>query len=113
MWTGATTLVAAALFVVLRTPAVQQQLIALTTTAAEVLGSLQVQHDGPHESESVVVSVDTVNIRNGPGRDFAIIGQATRDASFAFTGRDGQWYQISYGNQPGWIHEATVQVDAP
>lgn len=45
-----------------------------------------------------------VNIRIGPGTDFAVLGTAT-GRSYSVIGRDNsrQWLQILYNNQPGWV----------
>lgn len=46
-----------------------------------------------------------VNLRSGPGTDYAVIDKATPDEIAAVTGRsaDGAWWQVSLDGQTGWI----------
>lgn len=48
---------------------------------------------------------DTVNIRNGPGSRFRVVGRVFYGEVVHFTGHGkGEWAQIYYGNRLAWIN---------
>ena len=56
----------------------------------------------------IVTGVDGVNVRSGPGTDFAKIGLLAPGAEARVIGRHGDWWQIEYadlsvGSAPGWV----------
>ena len=71
------------------------------------------------------VTIDTpVNVREGPGTNYAVIGSAAAGEWYVITGKSpglGDWWQISYGNRTGWVYgplvhainSENVQVVAP
>ena len=71
------------------------------------------------------VTIDTpVNVREGPGTNYAVIGTAAAGEWYVITGKSpglGDWWQISYGNRTGWVYgplvnainSENVQVVAP
>ena len=71
------------------------------------------------------VTIDTpVNVREGPGTNYAVIGTAAPGARYEITGRSpglGEWWQISIGDRTGWVYgplvtatnSENVQVVAP
>ena len=57
---------------------------------------------------TVVVNADGVNVRSGPGTDFAKIGLLSSGAEANVIGRYGDWWQIEYadaqvGGAPAWV----------
>jgi hypothetical protein len=62
----------------------------------------------PQPATAVIDS--QVNVRQGPGTDYAIIGTATQGQRFPITGKnqDGSWWQIDYNGQIGWITSQLV-----
>lgn len=62
----------------------------------------------PDEGTLVVVTGDT-NLRGGPGKDFAVVGQARQGETFSLKGKKGSWYKISAEGQERWVHKSTVQ----
>lgn len=64
---------------------------------------------GDSSMQAPVDAVATVggdlNVREGPGTDYARIGGAHEGEEFAITGKsaDGEWWQIDFEGQPGWI----------
>lgn len=74
----------------------------VTATHAE---NVPVVASEPMQSPSVTVNGD-MNVRDGPGTDFAIIGTATFGDEFPITGQNeiGDWWQIDYSGQTGWIY---------
>ncbi|MGQ9903789.1 MAG: SH3 domain-containing protein [Anaerolineae bacterium] len=64
---------------------------------------------------SLTVAVDILNVRDGPGTNYTVIGQLTQGATAPVRGRsaDGQWWQISYSAGPGgvgWVFAELVQA---
>ena len=56
-----------------------------------------------------------VNLRDGPGNDYAIVGTGEAGAEFQAVGssQDGNWIQIEYPGAPGglaWIYASFVQI---
>ena len=53
-----------------------------------------------------------VNVRRGPGADFASIGMLRPGDSTPITGKspDGRWWRIRYKGQPGWVSVSVAPV---
>jgi len=51
----------------------------------------------------VVASADGVNVRSGPGTDFAKIGLLSPGAEAKVTGRYGDWWRIEYDGVSAWV----------
>lgn len=72
----------------------------------------------PEPESPQAVASRTMNVRGGPGTDFAVLASASVGDSFDITGKneDGSWYQICCfaEEQPGWVSASlvTVQGDA-
>lgn len=60
---------------------------------------------------AIVVTAD-VNIRSGPGTDYAKVGEAKVGASLTPLGRssDGKWYHISYNGTEGYVNRNLISV---
>jgi uncharacterized protein YraI len=52
-----------------------------------------------------VTTTDIVNIRTGPGTNYGLAGAAQVGETFRVTGKNaaGDWWQIDYNGQTGWI----------
>jgi anionic cell wall polymer biosynthesis LytR-Cps2A-Psr (LCP) family protein/uncharacterized protein YraI len=55
---------------------------------------------------------DQVNVRTGPGVRYAVLGQLNEEQFAALAGKseDGQWWQIQFQGQLGWVAADFVQV---
>ena len=52
-----------------------------------------------------------VNVRSGAGTTFTKLGFAFLDEVFAYTTKSGDWYQITYDGQTGYISASFAQVN--
>ena len=71
------------------------------------------------------VTIDTpVNVREGPGTNYGVIGTASPGEWYVITGKNpglGDWWQINLGDRTGWVYgplvsainSESVQVVAP
>ena len=58
------------------------------------------------------VARDAVNVRAGPGTNYAVIGQVTRGQQFTATGRNqaGDWLRFDLDGQTGWVYAPLMTV---
>lgn len=52
-----------------------------------------------------------VNVRNGPGLNYAVIGSLASRASLVVRGRANGWLEADYNGQMGWVSERVVGVN--
>jgi len=54
----------------------------------------------------------TVNVRQGPGTNYAVIGKIEAGQSYEITGKNsaGSWWQFSLNGKPGWVTANLVEV---
>ncbi len=66
--------------------------------------------DTPKPTPPEVVANSQINVRSGPGTDYAIVGGATQGQRFPVTGKNpaGDWWQITINGQTGWVFGALV-----
>jgi hypothetical protein len=59
-----------------------------------------------------LVASQTVNVRQGPGTNYPLIGKIEAGQSFEVTGKNpaGNWLQFSLNDQPGWVSANLVDV---
>jgi uncharacterized protein YgiM (DUF1202 family) len=70
----------------------------------------------PEPKPEVVVSNPRVNVRNGPGATFDVLGQVLQGERLEIIGRDqnGQWWQICcFQGQTGWLADEVVSAEGP
>ena len=55
---------------------------------------------------------DVVNIRNGPGTGFNVLGRMKSRQTAVITGKnpDGTWWQIRFGKTPAWVNSSVVKT---
>ena len=59
---------------------------------------------------SIVSGADGVNVRSGPGTDFAKIGFLSPGTVAKVSGRYGDWWQIDYAGTVGWVASWVVSA---
>ena len=69
----------------------------------------------PEPETPQAVASRSMNVRGGPGTDFAVVASATAGDSFDISGKneDGSWYQVCCfaEEQPGWVSASLVTVE--
>lgn len=83
----------------------------ITETASETQAPASGTETAVPETESATVTIlGDMNIRSGPGTNYDIIGGATAGDEFEITGKspDGEWWQIDFDGQSGWIYAPYV-----
>lgn len=60
-----------------------------------------------------VIEARALNVRAGPGIDYAIIGYAARDQCYRIIDRseDGGWLRLDFDGLVGWVSAGWVQID--
>jgi hypothetical protein len=59
----------------------------------------------PKPNPQVKITADLVNLRSGPGTNYAKVGQAKKGQTFDILGKNsnGSWYQISANGKTVWV----------
>lgn len=71
--------------------------------------------EAPAPADPPLVSIprgDIVNIRNGPGTNFNVLGRMRSQQTALITGRnpEGTWWQIRYGDSAAWVNSGVVRT---
>src|SRR5690606_38402000 len=64
-------------------------------------------------SDPAVVIGQNMNIRGGPGTNYAIVGAASPGQRYVVTGKNpqGDWWQINFNGQSAWIYGPLVEAE--
>ena len=84
-------------------------LMLLPVFAAPAAAAPALAADGPQ----LTVKVATLNLRQGPGTNYPVVGKLTQGAQAAIIGRNaaGDWYQVRpTGGSTGWVTGAPALV---
>ncbi|MCB0047467.1 MAG: SH3 domain-containing protein [Caldilineaceae bacterium] len=77
-----------------------------TATAAASSGEVASAAADTVENSAPSVSTDQIiNVRQGPGTQYSVVGQTNVGADYAITGKNeaGDWWEVDYNGQIGWI----------
>jgi SH3-like domain-containing protein len=62
-----------------------------------------------HDKKTVIVKVETANMRSGPSKDEPIIATVKKGVVFEPVETQGNWMKLSYKNDiTGWIHNSLL-----
>ena len=66
--------------------------------------------EAPSSGQALLTLNGDMNVRQGPGTNYPVVGAATLGQEFLITGRNeaGAWWRIDYEDQAGWIFAAYV-----
>ncbi len=69
--------------------------------------------DTPKPAPAEVVANSQINVRGGPGTNYAIVGAAAQGERFPVIGKspDGGWWQITINGQTGWVFGQLVNAE--
>ncbi len=83
-----------------------------TSTLAPRATATRPATKAPAGAASLTVVGDSVNVRSGPGTNYAKIGGARQGQVFRITGRnaDRSWWQIEFQGATGWINGGAQYV---
>ena len=67
--------------------------------------------ENDHHSSAIIASVleDAINVRKEPTTSSAIIGKVAKDAKIQIVDEKGDWTQIQYSGNKGWIKSSFLQ----
>ncbi|MDO6562173.1 SH3 domain-containing protein [Amphritea sp. 1_MG-2023] len=68
--------------------------------------TLRPQQQGSRADNTLIVSVKSLRLRQGPGTEYPVVGSLTQHQQVAERQREGDWVKISYRNQAGNTLEA-------
>jgi uncharacterized protein YgiM (DUF1202 family) len=57
----------------------------------------------PTSGQILESNIAGLNVRSGPGTSNARIGQINPGTAYAILSQSGDWYQIDFNGQPGWV----------
>lgn len=63
-------------------------------------------------ADEVLVNVDNLNIRSGPGTEYPTVGQANADEVYRFLQQDGDWIEVELDGGTGWVTAEYVTMNA-
>lgn len=92
-----------------------EQLASEAATPEPATGAAAAVSEGAPGQPSLTVAVDILNVREGPGTNYTVVGQLALGATAPVRGKsaDGQWWQIGFAAGPGgvgWVFGELVQV---
>ncbi len=53
--------------------------------------------------DTITISADHLNVREGPGLSYKVVGKVNKGDTFSIQKVQGDWYQISMKNGTGWV----------
>jgi stage II sporulation protein D len=69
------------------------------------------EEDEPSITYGKVKVQTSLNVRQGPGTQYARIGSLGPNVRIQILGQEGQWYKIKYGNLQGYVHSDYVELE--
>ncbi|NLO22423.1 MAG: SH3 domain-containing protein [Syntrophomonadaceae bacterium] len=61
-------------------------------------------------ASTATITGSVVNIRSGPGTDYAVDGNLLKDTEVRILQSQGDWYKISRGSLTGWVSKSLLEV---
>ncbi|WP_442595161.1 SH3 domain-containing protein [Neobacillus sp. D3-1R] len=87
-----------------------KKLIALVFVTFLFFGGIPTTSQLAHAESLVTISIDGLNVREGPGLSYRVVKQVKKDESFPLVNEKNEWIQIQLSkNQTGWVANWLVQ----
>lgn len=75
-------------------------------------GLIQLEEPVKAEGTAVTISTHNLNVRQGPGLSYPILGQAQKDDRFNILSQKGEWIEIGFQGKKGWVASWLVSLNA-
>ncbi|MEA3335197.1 MAG: SH3 domain-containing protein [Chloroflexota bacterium] len=84
-----------------------------TEAPAEPPAAAQPTDTPAPETAQVIIDNPTLNVRQGPGTNYRIIGRANNGERYDIKGKNssGSWWQINFNGQDGWVSGSYVRTE--
>ena len=66
-------------------------------------GITQTETQVKAENSSVTITTSNLNVRQGPGLSYPILGQAQKGDQFNILSREGEWIKINFQGENGYV----------
>lgn len=71
----------------------------------------QTASPSPSGTKTGKVKATSLNVRNKPSTSASTIGSLKKHASVSITGTDGEWLEIRFNGQRGWVHSDFISTE--
>ncbi len=94
------------------TPPTSSSSSSLEQTSSSVNSTTPPTDETPTTAKATYIRCtgDSVNLREGAGTNFSVIGSAQKGTMYAIIGKTGDWYKLYYRNKTVYISAAYVSV---
>ncbi len=60
-----------------------------------------------------IITVDSGNLRSGPGTNYDVVGQVSKNQKIIITGKNegGDWVSVKVGTQQGWLSTSLLELN--
>ena len=96
------------------TPTVKPTLPATFTPSPEIEPTLPPVSQSPTAVPLIIVGVPVLNVRQGPGTEYPVIGSIEQNGQYEVVGRsyNGGWWQFCcVAGEPGWVIGEAVTIE--
>ncbi len=79
-------------------------------TSVQLTVSLGSKYSGGDWYGIVITKETELNVRKGPGKQFEVIGTVPKDGYVEIVSQNGDWYEIVFKNEYGYVHKDYIQL---
>ncbi|WP_226583296.1 SH3 domain-containing protein [Halobacillus litoralis] len=65
----------------------------------------------PVYADEVIIQVEDLNVRSGPGTNHSRIGQVHKGETYTISKKQGDWIKINWNGKTGWVAEWLTKVN--
>ncbi|CQR46943.1 N-acetylmuramoyl-L-alanine amidase AmiC precursor [Paraliobacillus sp. PM-2] len=74
---------------------------------------IMISHSTITYAEEVIIQVNNLNLRSGPGLTYDVIGQVNQGEDYPLIENQKQWVQINYKGNNAWVAMKYVKINKP